>query len=368
MAGHDSKFTLARLDSLSSNQKELRKLLETNAGKEISSKITVAVIQYMKMMEELQYMEEKLPGLLEDLKTIQEKVDKRHKYCNMATVGGCATSIVGGAMFLGGVVASPFTFGASLGLTVAGTALGIGGSMATASAKGVDFIVGKYDLNKTNKMVDEFYEHYQKAQQAYEEITQICKELTAMLPALGNEGIGAALNAVVSAAGFAIDSARKPNMAVSAKSTALSTGFTAFSTGCKVFKICEAVVSPAKLHAATRLAIAPAKAASFTREFMVEVVNVARFYATSDPSGVKLAVVTSFHTAMTLLKTASGAFAVGGIIMDVWSLCSAGTELYKNTKCKVSQKISKRIEELENLDQGLKKLNQELATNMKLKF
>ena len=34
----------------------------------------------MTMMEELQYMEETLPGLLEELKAIQQKVDNRHSY------------------------------------------------------------------------------------------------------------------------------------------------------------------------------------------------------------------------------------------------------------------------------------------------
>ena len=53
----------------------------------------------MQMMDE--FMEEKLLGLLVDLKTIQQNVDNKHKHSNVATVGGCATSIVGGAMIIG---------------------------------------------------------------------------------------------------------------------------------------------------------------------------------------------------------------------------------------------------------------------------
>ena len=63
----------------------------------------------MQMMEELQYMKEKLPCLLVDLKTIQQNVDKRHKRSNVATVGGYATSIVGGAVIVGGI-RSYYTF------------------------------------------------------------------------------------------------------------------------------------------------------------------------------------------------------------------------------------------------------------------
>ena len=49
--------------------------------------------------------------------------------------------------------------------------------------------------------------------------------------------------------------------------------------------------------------------------------------------------------------------AAGGIILDSYSLYSAG----KDNKCKVSQDISKHIEELEVPSSGLKKLNQGLS-------
>ena len=361
MAGHHGycgKLTLARLDSLSSNQGELRKFLETDVGKEISLKISVAVSQYMRMMAELQYMEEKLPGLLDDLKTIQKKVDKRRKYSNIATIGGCATSIAGGAMIVGGIVAAPFTLGASVGLTAAGTVVAAGGGITTTGAKGIDFVGGKLDLRKTNKMVEEFLGHYEAAKEAYEDVAQICEELTVMLPALETEdtrGIGAALNAVVSAAGFAIDSTRMPK--------------TVLSTGLNALTICKAVISPAELHAATRLAAAPVRAVPLTRQFLMEAVTAVKFIPKLDSSGFRVATMMSFQTARVVIKTAGGVLAVGGIILDAYSLYSAGKELYKDKKCKVSQDISKHIEKLEDLGRGLEKLNHELAANVKaIKF
>ena len=355
MAGHNNQLTLVRLNSLSSNQGELRRFLETDVGKEINLKISKAVGQYMRMMEELQYMEEKLPGLLGDLKTIQQKVDKRHKRSNVATVGGCATSIVGGAMIVGGIAAAPFTFGTSIGLTAVGTAVTAAGTITTTVAKTGDFILGASDLKKTNKMVDEFNGHYKAAKEAYETVNQICQELTAVLPALEGKnakGISAALNSIVSAAGFAIDSTRMPK--------------TAISSGLNALTICKAVVSPAELHAATRLlALAPAKAMPLTRQFLVEAVSAARCATRLDTSGFRLAVMTSFRTASVMIKTAGAALAVGGIILDAYTLYSAGKELYKDKKCKVSQKISKHIEQLEDLGCGLEELNQQLAANVK---
>ena len=160
---------------MSSNESEF---LKTDVGKEFSLKISAAVSHYMRMMAELQYMEEKLPGLLGDLKSIQQKVDKRHKNSNIATIGGCATSIVGSAMILGGLAAAPFTFGASIGLTVAGTVITAGGGIATTGAKSVDYFKGKSDLKKTKEMVEEFAGHYKAAEEAYYEIVKICKNLS----------------------------------------------------------------------------------------------------------------------------------------------------------------------------------------------
>ena len=350
MAGH---LNLARLNLFLPNEmeRELQSFLETDVG---SSMISLAASHYKQMMAELQYMEEKLPGLLCDLKTIQQKVDKRRKYSNVATISGCATSIVGGVMIVGGIAAAPFTLGATIGLTVAGTALGIGGGITTTGAKGVDFIGGELDYRKTNKMVDEFLEHYLRAKQAYEKISQICKELTIKVPVLETgdtrsaRGLSAALNAVVFAAGLGIESTRMPRKAISG---ALDT-----------LKICKAAIfSPAELHAATSLAAAPVKAVPLTRQFLVEAFSAAKCVTKFDASGFKLAVTTSFRTAGVLIKTAGGVLAVGGIILDAYTLISAGRELYKDKKCKVSQNISKHIEELEGLGRQLEKLNQDLT-------
>ena len=94
---------------------------------------------YKTMMEELKYMEKTLPGLLYELRTIQQKVDKRHKNSNVATVGGCASSIVGGALIVGGMVAAPFTLGASIRLSAVETIIAVAGGATTTTAKSAYF-------------------------------------------------------------------------------------------------------------------------------------------------------------------------------------------------------------------------------------
>ena len=350
-----NQLSLARLSSLSSNKWELEAFLQTDAGEEISQMIRKAVHHYSVMMKELQYMEEKLPELVSDLKTIQQRVDKRHKCSNVATVGGCATSIVGGAMIVGGIIAAPFTLGASVGLTAAGTVVTAAGSATTATAKGADYFMGKSDLKKTNKMVDEFYGHYKAAKEAYETVYKICQDLTAIVPTLETKnakGITNVLNAVVSTTGFAIKAADATRVYATA----------GFNPSLTIYK---AVVSPGELHAATKLALNPTKIVPLTRQFLSGALDVAKCASNFDSSGLKVAIMTSFRTAGVMIKTAGGVITIGGIIFDAYSLISAGKNLYKDNKCKVSRDISKHIEKLEDLGNGLEKLNLQLSANVK---
>ena len=257
-------------------------------------------------------------------------------------------------MIVGGIVAAPFTLGASIGLTAAGTAVAVAGGSTTAVAKTADFVKGRSDLNKTNDMVKKFLGHYDAAKEAYEAVNQTCQELTVMLPALESEngkGITVALNAIVSAAGFAIDCTRVPKQAVAAASN--------------VFTICKAVVSPTQLHSATKLALAPTRALPLTRQFLTEAATAVRCASNLEHGGLRVAVMSSFRAASTLIKTAGVAFAIGGIVLDAYSLISAGRELHTDKKCKVSQEIAKHIKDLQEISHGLERLNQQLAANVK---
>ena len=95
--------------------------------------------------------------------------------------------LVGGALIFGRIIAAPFTLGASIGLSAAGTAVAIAGGGTTAAAKAADFAMSRSDFKETDKMVDEFLAHYNAAKEAYEAVSKTCQELTVMLPALESE-------------------------------------------------------------------------------------------------------------------------------------------------------------------------------------
>ena len=113
MAGSNNKLSLAdsELKSMSSSEEELQCFDQGVAKKEIKQ---ITMVYFLIMMEELLYMREKLPELLDELKAVQKKVDDRHTNSNIATVGGCAASIAGGFLCIFGIIAAPFTFGISI--------------------------------------------------------------------------------------------------------------------------------------------------------------------------------------------------------------------------------------------------------------
>ena len=99
------------------------------------------------------------------------------------------------------------------------------GTVTTATAKTADFVLGKNDLRKTNKKVEEFLGHYNAAREAYEKVYQIHQELTVMLPDLGTKNadtINYIIKGMMSAAGYVIGSRHLPIAAASAGAKALT--------------------------------------------------------------------------------------------------------------------------------------------------
>ena len=347
------KLTLTTLQSAALDKAKLQQFLYTHAGKEIHEKVKEAVSQYIKMLNELKYMEEHLPELITGVKEVKSKVDKRHKRSSVAIIGGGTTSFFGGAMILGGIAAAPFTLGTSIGLTAVGTGVTIGGSVATTVAKGADVYLGSSDYKKTEKKIDQFLEHYNAAENAYNRVKMLCEEIAMkMFPSISSEEkkslTAIAINALISTAGGVLDTIRVPK-------TAVGTTFSGMT-------ICKAFIAPAELHEATKLALTPTKSITLTRQFLTESTYAIRCAAKLDFSGCKLATVSSFRTISVIFKTAGVVLTLGGMVFDAYSVLSTSWELYKGKECKVSRNLSERIAELEELETGLRKLDKELTT------
>ncbi|CAC5364656.1 unnamed protein product [Mytilus coruscus] len=77
---------------------------------------------------------ERAKSVIETLEVLAEELDVHFTRISKAKIGGSAVGIVGSVVGIVGIALTPFTFGASLGLTIAGGAVaGIGGATVGGS-------------------------------------------------------------------------------------------------------------------------------------------------------------------------------------------------------------------------------------------
>ena len=326
------------------------------------------VENFTQMIKYLQYMEKFLPDLLKELETIQQRVDERHKRSDKTTVHSCTTSIIGGIMILGGIIFSPLTFGLSVGLTVAGTAVVTCGSVVNAASKIDNLLKDISDRKASDEMVKKFYNRYEAAKKAYEEVDRVYQELKAMMPTVEDEHANAH-KAILNAFEHLIDcgssSDQMPTKAIKPASTLIACGG---QTSSAIFKtghvIHKAIASPRALCADMRLATAPCKAIPLTKRLFAEAASTMKFAITRNGNEFKAALTASVRTVGTITKTVGVITTAAGILYDAFVLGLTIRKLYKGTKCNLSQDISKHIKDLEKLGHGLKQLNQQITANI----
>ncbi|XP_007952176.1 apolipoprotein L2 [Orycteropus afer afer] len=89
-------------------------------------------------------MKRKLEVRIRKLHALEDKVDKTHRDCTIATVVANTTSVVSGILTILGLSLAPVTAGVSLGLTAAGVGLGITAAVTSVSARIVDTLTSLF--------------------------------------------------------------------------------------------------------------------------------------------------------------------------------------------------------------------------------
>ena len=144
------------------------------------TKLMDAIGYYNTLKRELKYMKDNIEDLMKNLEEAKVKVDKVHRRANVTIIASSATSIVGGALLIGGLIAAPFTLGATIGLSVAGGLVSAGSATANLSAQIADAGYGEYSKRKTEEKINKFLSHYDKAQAAYFNLLRICNVLCSL--------------------------------------------------------------------------------------------------------------------------------------------------------------------------------------------
>ena len=246
----------------------------------------------------LRTLKSEIPSIIICIEAIQEKIDLHHDNVNKATVAGSTAGILGGGLMIGGIIAAPFTFGASLGLTVTGAIIGAAGGMTTAGAKTYDYKQSSENNTEVRSLIGTVESLCNKAQDHYRNIEICCSEIGVIL-ARNNDSLHATTNQEKLIAGWNFLSfVRAPPAATITIVLSASNG---------AFRLGETAAS------------------------------------------------TAFRAVAITMKTVGGIFVGIGILVDVYSLGKSIKELVTDAKCPISEAISNQISTLRTLQNDITK-------------
>ncbi len=100
--------------------------------------------------------------IIKKLRAMADYLAKTHSDVLIADRVGTGVGIGSGVLFIGGLIAAPFTAGLSLGLTATGTATGILGGITSAGANITGYFMSKYSLAPLQKELEQHYAKLQK--------------------------------------------------------------------------------------------------------------------------------------------------------------------------------------------------------------
>ncbi len=107
-----------------------------------------AIFAIMKWKKNRENLIQKLKFIIDKLNAVQRNVD-------ITKIAGNSTAIVGATMAVVGAILTPFTFGASLGLTIAGGSLTAAGSLTSVGSHLANFFISKSELELAQLLLDE---------------------------------------------------------------------------------------------------------------------------------------------------------------------------------------------------------------------
>nr|XP_006110231.1 uncharacterized protein LOC102446540 [Pelodiscus sinensis] len=106
------------------------------------------------LMELLSVARDRLQEHLAKLRKLAEDIDNVHRGATIANITGGAVGIAGGITTIAGLCLTPFTFGASLGLSLAGLAAATAGGLTSAAATTTDMITSASKKETVAKLLE----------------------------------------------------------------------------------------------------------------------------------------------------------------------------------------------------------------------
>ncbi len=139
-------------------------------------------IEAVKTIEKIQSTIEELLATrevtLKSLGTLKDSIEKSYDKSRRAKIGGSATAIGGSLLGILGFALAPVTFGASLGLGIAGGVVAAAGGVAIAGAEIGYTVKSKKKLNKINGKCENDTELMQHLHESGEKLDKLMKLLS----------------------------------------------------------------------------------------------------------------------------------------------------------------------------------------------
>ncbi|XP_060574167.1 uncharacterized protein LOC132731886 [Ruditapes philippinarum] len=147
-----------------------------------------------------------------------QELDERRRRITTTVIASSSVGIVSGGMVIAGLILAPFSFGASLGLSIAGGAIGVGSGVAAGTARTVEAVKQNSKLNDIKAEQEEIKSKEQRVASALQKVEEYFRTEIANSSTTDTEGpgssirgllaIGSALRAGHSIAGIALAAVR----------------------------------------------------------------------------------------------------------------------------------------------------------------
>ena len=114
---------------------------------------------------------------MKKLEELASKLHGQHIIASKSTIGGASLGTVGGILGIVGLIATPFTFGAGLVVTLVGTGIGGVGGLVMSIAKVIEMALEKLKLKEVQKAIDEDREVCTQLQEKLANLDKIISDL-----------------------------------------------------------------------------------------------------------------------------------------------------------------------------------------------
>lgn len=242
-------------------------------------------------------------SIIQKLKEIRDDVKKEDKRENIGKIVYSTTGVAGGGLAIAGLILAPFTFGASLGLTVAGAAVGAASGGASISHGIARHVIVKNKYKEAERLLQVYKSEIEEFVVYIDNLLRVNAEI---LPVISSS--------LPKSAGVCLDVA---NFVVSTT------------------RLCSYIRTLAPVASGVRAA---GGAVSETAGAVTKFIGVGSKVASNAAKG---------------LKVAGGLFAAISIVIDIGTIVDSGIELHRGKLSERAKQLDDIISELERADQHI---------------